>query len=80
MATPSPDQLAPQVVRAPDPWTYDRDHTWAGARAVRGKRGPAHLDVVLLFCINYSLCDYVYSFVTIPSSIITIFPSDYACN
>jgi hypothetical protein len=35
MATPSPDQLAPRVVRAPDPWTYDRDHTWAGARAVR---------------------------------------------
>jgi hypothetical protein len=27
MATPSPDQLAPRVVRALDPWTYDRDHT-----------------------------------------------------
>jgi hypothetical protein len=27
MATPSPDQLGPRVVRAPDPWTYDRDHT-----------------------------------------------------
>jgi hypothetical protein len=39
MATPSIDQLAPRVVRPPDPWTYDRDHTWAGARAVRGKRG-----------------------------------------
>jgi hypothetical protein len=39
MATPSPDQLAPRVVRAPDPWTYDRDHTWAGARAVKGKKG-----------------------------------------
>jgi hypothetical protein len=39
MATPSPDQLGLRVVRAPDPWTYDRDHTWAGARAVRGKRG-----------------------------------------
>jgi hypothetical protein len=39
MATPSPDQLGPRVVRAPDPWTYDRNHTWAGARAVRGKRG-----------------------------------------
>jgi hypothetical protein len=38
MAIPSPDQLEPQVVRAPDPWTYDRDHTWAGARAVRPKR------------------------------------------
>jgi hypothetical protein len=37
MATPSPDQLGPQVVRAPDPWTYARDHTWAGARAVRSK-------------------------------------------
>jgi hypothetical protein len=37
--TPSPDQLGPRVVRAPDPWTYDRDQTWAGARAVRGKRG-----------------------------------------
>jgi hypothetical protein len=36
MATPSPDQLAPRGVRAPDLWTYDRDHTWAGARAVRG--------------------------------------------
>jgi hypothetical protein len=39
MVTPSPDQLGPRVVRAPDPWTYDWDHTWAGARAVRGKRG-----------------------------------------
>jgi hypothetical protein len=28
MATPSPDQLGPRVVRAPDPWTYDRDQTW----------------------------------------------------
>jgi hypothetical protein len=46
MATPSPDQLGPRVVRAPDPWTYDRDHTWAGARAVRG-RGADALDVVL---------------------------------
>jgi hypothetical protein len=27
MATPSPDQLGQQVVRARDPWTYDRDHT-----------------------------------------------------
>jgi hypothetical protein len=27
------------VVRAPDPWMYDRDQTWAGARAVRPKRG-----------------------------------------
>jgi hypothetical protein len=39
MATPSPDQLGPRVVRAPNPWTYDMDQTWAGARAVRGKRG-----------------------------------------
>jgi hypothetical protein len=39
MATPSPDHLGPRVVRAPDPWTYDRNNTWAGARAVRGKRG-----------------------------------------
>jgi hypothetical protein len=23
MATPSPDQLGPRVVRAPDPWMYD---------------------------------------------------------
>jgi hypothetical protein len=38
MATPSPDQLGPRVVRAPDPWSYDRDHTWVGARAVRPKR------------------------------------------
>jgi hypothetical protein len=38
-ATPSPDQLGPRVVRVPDPWTYDQDQTWAGARAVRGKRG-----------------------------------------
>jgi hypothetical protein len=38
MAIPSPDQLEPRVVRAPDPWTYDRDQTWAGARAVRPKR------------------------------------------
>jgi hypothetical protein len=38
MATPSPDQLGPRVVRAPDPWTYDRDHTWAGARVARGTR------------------------------------------
>jgi hypothetical protein len=27
MATLSPDQLEPRVVRTPDPWTYDRDHT-----------------------------------------------------
>jgi hypothetical protein len=27
MATPSPDQLGPRAVRAPDPWTYARDHT-----------------------------------------------------
>jgi cytochrome c1 len=39
MATPSTDQLAPRVIRALDPWTYNQDHTWAGARAVRGKRG-----------------------------------------
>jgi hypothetical protein len=39
MATPSPSQLGPRVVRAPDPWTYDRDQTWAGATAVRAKRG-----------------------------------------
>jgi hypothetical protein len=39
MVTPSPDQLGPQVVRAPDPWTYDRDQTWADASAVRPKRG-----------------------------------------
>jgi hypothetical protein len=25
MAKPSPDHLGPRVVRAPDPWTYDRD-------------------------------------------------------
>jgi hypothetical protein len=34
MATPSPDQLGPRVVRAFDPWTYDRHHTWAGARVI----------------------------------------------
>jgi hypothetical protein len=39
MATPSPDQLGPRVVRAPDPWTYDRDQTWADTRVVRAKRG-----------------------------------------
>jgi hypothetical protein len=39
MATPSTNQLGPRVVRAPDPWTYDRDHTWVCAIAVRGKRG-----------------------------------------
>jgi hypothetical protein len=38
MATPSPDQLGLRVVRAPDAWTYDRDQTWASARAVRSKR------------------------------------------
>jgi hypothetical protein len=47
MVTPSPDQPGPRVVRAPDPWTYDRDHTWTGARAVRREQGPTHLDVVL---------------------------------
>jgi hypothetical protein len=25
--------------QAPDLWTYDQDHTWAGARPVRGERG-----------------------------------------
>jgi hypothetical protein len=39
MATPSPDQLGPWVVRAPDPWTYDRDQTWTCDRALRPKRG-----------------------------------------
>jgi hypothetical protein len=34
MVTPSPDQPGLRVVRAPDPWTYDWDHTWAGARAM----------------------------------------------
>jgi hypothetical protein len=38
-ATPSPDQLVLRVVSAPEPWTYDRKHTWAGARAIRGERG-----------------------------------------
>jgi hypothetical protein len=38
MVTPFPDQLGPRVVRAPDPWTYDQDHIWAGARAARLKR------------------------------------------
>jgi hypothetical protein len=38
MATLSPDQLGPRVVKAPEPWTYDWDHTWAGARAVKSKR------------------------------------------
>jgi hypothetical protein len=41
LATPSPDHLGPRVVRAPDPWTYDRDHTWAGVRAVRGRGADA---------------------------------------
>jgi hypothetical protein len=65
MATPSPDHLGPGVVRAPDPWTYKRDHTWL-ALELLGEEGPAHLDVVLYFLINYSLvimyklfpCDY----------------------
>jgi hypothetical protein len=39
MAMPSPGQLGQRVVRAPDPWTYDRDQTWADSRAVRAKRG-----------------------------------------
>jgi hypothetical protein len=39
MVTSSPDQLRPQVVRALDPLTYGRDQIWAGARAVRAKRG-----------------------------------------
>jgi hypothetical protein len=38
-ATPSPDQLGSRVVRAPDPWTYNRDQTWVGARGLKGKRG-----------------------------------------
>jgi hypothetical protein len=38
-AAGSSQELGPRVVKAPDPWTYDRDHTWADARAVRGKRG-----------------------------------------
>jgi hypothetical protein len=33
------DQLGPRVVKAPDPWMYDWDQIWAGARAVRPKRG-----------------------------------------
>jgi hypothetical protein len=46
MATPSLDQPGSRVVRAPNPWTYDRDHTWAGASCY-GEEGPTHLDVVL---------------------------------
>lgn len=38
MAKPSPDELGPRVTRAPNPLTYDRDHTRAGARATRAKR------------------------------------------
>jgi hypothetical protein len=37
MATPSPDQLGPRVVRAPDPWTYDRDHTWLALELLGGR-------------------------------------------
>jgi hypothetical protein len=47
MATPSPDQLGPRVVRAPDLWTYDRDHTSGLALELLGGEGPTHLDVVL---------------------------------
>jgi hypothetical protein len=43
LATPSPDHLGPRVVRAPDPWTYDRDHTWAGVRAIRGRGADAFI-------------------------------------
>jgi hypothetical protein len=39
LTTPSPDHLGQRVVRAPDPWTYDKDRTSSGARAVGGKRG-----------------------------------------
>jgi hypothetical protein len=50
MATLSPDQLAPQVVRAPDPWTYDRDHTCADARAVRERGvGAFRCSIMILY-------------------------------
>jgi hypothetical protein len=47
MATPSSDQPGPRAVRAPDLWTYDRDHTWAGARA--REEGATHYDFVYTF-------------------------------
>jgi hypothetical protein len=55
MATPSPDYLGPRLVRAPDPWTYDRDHTLAGARAVRGRGADTFRcsTTFNMFCINY---------------------------
>jgi hypothetical protein len=58
MATPSLDQLGSWVVRAPDPWTYDRDHTWAGARAVRG-RGADTFRCSTMILYKLFPCDYV---------------------
>jgi hypothetical protein len=58
MATPSLDQLGPRVVRAPDPWTYDRDHTWAGARAVRGRGAGAFRYSTTCTLILYKLFPY----------------------
>jgi hypothetical protein len=37
MATLSPDQLGPRVVRAPDPWTCDRDQTWLTLELLGGR-------------------------------------------
>jgi hypothetical protein len=58
MATPSLDQLGSRVVRAPDPWTYDRDHTWAGARAVRGRGADAFKCSTTCTLILYKLFPY----------------------
>jgi hypothetical protein len=39
MATPPPEDDRRRTIRLCDPLTYDQDHTRAGARALRPKRG-----------------------------------------
>jgi hypothetical protein len=55
LATPSPDHLGQRVVRTPDPWTYDKDRTSSGARAVGGRGANAFRCSTTFTLILYKL-------------------------
>jgi hypothetical protein len=58
MATPSPDQLGPRVVRAPDPWTYDQT-TPGLALELLGGRGVGAFRCSTMILYKLFPCDYV---------------------
>jgi hypothetical protein len=55
MATPSPNQLGPRVVRTPDPWMYDRDHTWLAVELLGPRGGNAFRCSTTFTMILYKL-------------------------